>query len=153
MTLFFVFTLFPMTASLRLYKKEKLCSLTAIERLFSAGEKCHGRMAYPWRAVWRFREDSDIRPAVPQFVITVPKRRLRHAVGRVRMRRVLREAYRLNRHLFPDGGNCPVDIAFIYVANDLTTYRAAVRSVTKIIGDIAAEWAVRSKSAGDNPVE
>ncbi|MDE6101145.1 MAG: ribonuclease P protein component [Paramuribaculum sp.] len=130
-----------MSASLRLYKCEKLRSLTAIEQLFASGGKCHGRMAYPWRAVWRFRQSDDRRGSIPQFVITVPKRRLRHAVDRVRMRRVMREAYRLNRHLFPENGNCPVDIAFIYVADDLTTYKAAVKSVTRIISAIAAEWA------------
>lgn len=126
--------------SLRLYKKEKLCSLTAIESLFSPAVKKAGGnnsvMAYPWRAVWARRSDSDRRPRCPQFLIAVPKRRLRRAVDRVRMRRVMREAYRLNRHLLPE--DAAIDIAFIYVAPDLTPYKASVKAVTKILGQISS---------------
>lgn len=121
----------------RLYKKEKLCSLTAIELLFAPGGADGTVMAYPWRAVWRGRSESDRRPACPQFLISVPKRRLRHAVDRVRMRRLMREAYRLHRHLLPDPAPA-LDIAFIYVASELTDYKASVRSIHKILGRISA---------------
>ncbi len=124
--------------TLRLYKKEKLCSLTAIDSLFIPS--AHGKngnnsvMAYPWRAVWRKRDENDRRPSCTQFLISVPKRRLRHAVDRVRMRRVMREAYRLNRHLLPE--NAAIDIAFVYVASDLTDFRTAERSIAKIFARI-----------------
>lgn len=91
-------------------------------------------MAYPWRAVWRLRDEDDRRPKCTQFVITVPKRRLRHAVDRVAMRRRMREAYRLNRHLIPEG--TVMDIAFIYVGNGLTSYADAVKSLTKIMARV-----------------
>ncbi len=92
-------------------------------------------MAYPWRAVWRTRAGNDRRPHCPQFLISVPKRRIRRAVDRVRMRRVMREAYRLNRHFLPD--DMAVDIAFIYVATELTPYKSSVKAVTKILSVIA----------------
>lgn len=118
--------------SLRLYKKEKLCGFTAVERLFTPGGRDGAAMAYPWRAVWKWRGESDANAGdgCARFVITVPKRRLRHAVDRVRMRRVMREAYRLNRHLLPERHD--VDIAFIYVASQLTSYADAERSLAKI---------------------
>ena len=118
--------------TLRLYKREKLCSLTAIERLFVPGNATGTVMAYPWRAVWCVRKDGDRRPQVTQFVISVPKRRLRHAVDRVRMRRLMREAYRLNRE-YAGEDTPPVDIAFIYVAPKLTDYKSAEHSVRKIL--------------------
>lgn len=93
-------------------------------------------MAYPWRAVWRRRDTADKRPRCAQFVITVPKRRLRHAVDRVQMRRRMREAYRLNRHLLPP--DRAIDIAFIYVASKLTPYADSVRSVQKILNRVNA---------------
>lgn len=93
-------------------------------------------MAYPWRAVWRRRNDSDKRPRCAQFVISVPKRRLRHAVDRVQMRRRMREAYRLNRNLLP--ADRAIDIAFIYVAPKLTPYSDSVRSIQKIFNRINA---------------
>lgn len=92
-------------------------------------------MAYPWRAVWQFREPDDDRPDTAQFVITVPKRRLRHAVDRVTMRRRMREAYRLHRHLLPPGSG-RLDIAFIYIAPRLTPYAASVRALEKIFAHI-----------------
>lgn len=82
---------------LRLYKKEKLCSTVAIEQLFMrGGEGVQGALAYPLRAVWRKnpRRSSD---APVAFVVSIPKKRLRHAVDRVQMRRRVREAYRLAR--------------------------------------------------------
>lgn len=90
-------------------------------------------MAYPWRAVWRINENR--RHDCTQFLITVPKKRLRHAVDRVTMRRRLREAYRLGRHNLLPG--IKADIAFIYVADCLTDYRHAERSINKILSHIS----------------
>lgn len=124
---------------LRLYKVEKLCSLTAIDLLFSAGRRGVGSnlsgsaLCYPWRAVWRF--DSVRTPRVAKFLISVPKKRLRHAVDRVTMRRRCREAYRLSRHLLPEG--VAVDIAFIYVGNGLTPYAPTLSAVGRLLGKIA----------------
>lgn len=124
--------------SLRLYKKEKLRSTNAIERLFSprgvtADTPVASVMAYPWRMVWSV---SPQRASVAQFLITVPKKRLRHAVDRVRMRRRCREAYRLSRHLLPSP--CPgIDIAFIYVADAVTPYSKTLRAMTKMLSSIS----------------
>ncbi|MBO5242866.1 MAG: ribonuclease P protein component [Muribaculaceae bacterium] len=123
--------------SLRLYKKEKLRSLTAIERLFSprsvsSDSPVASVMAYPWRVVWSVNPH---RPEVAQFLISVPKKRLRHAVDRVQMRRRCREAYRLSRHLLPSP--CPgIDIAFIYVADTVTPYPKTLRAMTKMLSSI-----------------
>ena len=90
-------------------------------------------MAYPWRAVWQKSSDSS-RPC-NAFLISVPKKRLRHAVDRVRMRRVMREAYRLtDRRTL---GRLGVDIAFVYVADKLTSFAAAEKSVNRIMEKIS----------------
>ena len=78
----------------KLYKREKLCSHTAINQMFSSGKSV---IAYPLRAVYRIGE---ARPEAPsRFMITIPKKKIRTAVGRVLLRRRTREAYRLNRAL------------------------------------------------------
>lgn len=118
---------------LRLYKKERLCRKTAIDALF-LGRDANSVMAFPWRAVWRVNEGRGVSCA--QFLISVPKKRLKHAVDRVLMRRRCREAFRLNRALLPDSSS--VDIAFIYVGKGLTPYRDAERSVCRILGKISA---------------
>lgn len=105
----------------RLYKIEKLCSETAISRLFRRNDpEVHSAIAYPLRATWILNGSRSA--GCPQFLVSIPKKRLRHAVDRVRMRRVVREAYRLNRPDSPATMSRPVDIAFIYVASERLPY-------------------------------
>lgn len=120
---------------LRLYKKEKLCSQVAVEQLFMRGSGASGALDYPLRAVWRTnpRRRSD---APIAFVISVPKKRLRHAVDRVAMRRRIREAYRLQRHLYPMPDGTRVDLAFVYVADRLMPYQAVYAAVGKLLAKI-----------------
>ncbi len=135
----------------RLYKKEKLCGTLAVEALFArdAAERgVNSALAYPLRMVWlentRRHNDVDIR-----FVITVPKRRLRHAVDRVTMRRRIREAFRLSRPIDPiaahrivdaETGEVPktrrLDVAFVYVANGLEPYSRIEHSMRRLLAKL-----------------
>lgn len=144
-----------MPHTLRLYKRERLCSLTAINRLFSPASPGENKtiMAYPWRAVWRRRADAlPVADAVPaecmhdvRFLISVPKRKLRHAVDRVTMRRRCREAYRLNRSCIAPGVNA--DLAFIYIADTLTDYKHTERAVRKILTCLGQGFAPGSNNS------
>lgn len=130
----------------RLYKIEKLCSEIAIGQLFDRNNPAaKSVMAYPLRAVWTInakRQRGQDSPTAgnrkiaqcPQFIIVVPKKRLRHAVDRVQMRRRIREAYRLNRDLIPS--DIPLDIAFVYVANDVLPYKSVAKSIVRILSQI-----------------
>lgn len=122
---------------LRLYKKEKLCSPVAVDMLFARGNGSDSHLSYPLRAVWRQnpRRRSD---APVAFVITVPKKRLRHAVDRVTMRRRIREAYRLCRPDFPMPAGIRIDLALVYVASHLCDYAAVDRAVRRIMGAVQA---------------
>ena len=89
----------------RLCKRMKLRHKALVDPLFERGESA---FAYPLRLKWALTPDTDLAERLPdgamrdiapvQFLITVPKRRLRHAVDRVLMRRRIREAYRLLCH-------------------------------------------------------
>ena len=102
---------------LRLYKIEKLCSEIAIGSLFSHGNPDNRQaLAYPLRVVWRV--NGARRGSVcPKFLVSVPKKRLRHAVDRVRVRRCVREAYRLSRDIIP--ADVPLEMVFVYVASEV----------------------------------
>lgn len=117
---------------LRLYKREKLCSKIAINALFEGldGGKA---IAYPLRAVWR---TADTHPDIKaQFLISVPKRRLRHAVDRVAARRRVREAYRLNRDLITVEN--PIDIAFIYLADSVLPSSSIHKAMRRLLSEIS----------------
>ncbi len=132
---------------LRLYKKEKLCSTVAIERLFTRDGQSHAALEYPLRAVWR--ENPGRRSDAPlAFVVSVPKRRLRHAVDRVAMRRRIREAYRLMRPGYPMPAGTRVDVAFIYLADGLLPYSRVEGAMRRIMAKIQASLAP-AEAAGD----
>lgn len=119
----------------KLNKTEKLTSRTAIERLFGEGKSL---MAFPLRAAYRLREPGD---ASVQFLISIPKKRIRRAVNRVLLRRRTREAYRLNRRelltptLLQQG--IGVDIAFVYLDNTPAPYSVINEKMTSLLQRIA----------------
>ena len=127
-------------------KPHKLCSKTAIDALFGRRDGVgNAILAYPLRAVWT-QDTADThadgtaastRPTV-RFLISVPKKKLHHAVDRVQMRRRIREAYRLQRpaSVPPDGTVPPVNVAFIYVADHLEHYGRVERAMQRILARI-----------------
>lgn len=120
----------------RLYKTEKLCSRTAVSLLFEQGHSC---IAFPLRAVYRLHEPGKESPA--QFLITIPKKKIRHAVGRVLLRRRTREAYRLWRRtlLHPALQQCGLaaDIAFIYLDKESAPYSMIEERMKQLLTRIA----------------
>ena len=77
----------------RFPKAEHLYLRNDIDALFSAGAKA--LTAFPLRVVYREVKHKD-GPKV-KVLLSVPKRKLRHAVDRNRAKRQLRETYRLNK--------------------------------------------------------
>ena len=103
----------------RLYKYEKLCSRTAINNIFQGGKSA---ICYPLRAAFSI-VDAEETPA--QFLITIPKKKIRKAVNRVLLRRRVREAYRLNRNLllpYLKEKNISLKIAFVYLTDEISDY-------------------------------
>lgn len=96
-----------------LKKEERLCSKKAIDALF-AGSDSKSLSAYPIRAVYRHTEEAGIR-----ILVSVSKRRFRHAVDRNRAKRQLREAYRQNKHILASEELSAhgMDIAFIWLTD------------------------------------
>lgn len=73
-------------------KPEKICNQKQIDRLFSEGKSIRSGM---FRMHYLLTDAPEI-PAV-QLLIAVPKKKLRHAVTRNRMKRLIRESYRLQK--------------------------------------------------------
>ena len=90
-----------------LHKSERLCSRTAIDRLFEPGSGSRSISAFPLRLVYGTAERQTA------MLVSVPKRYFRHAVDRNRVKRQVREAYRRNKHILPEGS--PLHIAFIWL--------------------------------------
>ena len=133
--------------SFRLYKHEKLCSRTAVNLLFSDGKS---EFAYPLRVVYRIVPDATASGA--RFLITVPKKKVRTAVGRVLMRRRIREAYRLNRRfLLPALAEkgIAIEMAFLYLDKELQPYTKIEERMRTVLSKIAAK-ATATEPQGEN---
>ena len=78
-------------------KEERIVSNLLIETLFEKGNS-QSLSAYPLRAVY-LRTEHRKGCAPVQLLISVPKKKFKHAVDRNRVKRQIREAYRKNKAL------------------------------------------------------
>ncbi len=127
--------IFNALTTLRLYKKEKLCSHAAIDALFARREG-NVSTSFPLRAVWQVNDSRQQKTA--QFLISIPKKRFKHAVDRVLLRRRTREAYRLNRHCLEAPDGVALDIAFIYLGSTIAKYDEIEQAMKKLLAKISA---------------
>ncbi len=98
-------------------KKERLKSKTTIGLLFSEGKSVS---KYPLRLVYRqAEEDSDEKI---KMGVSVSKKYFKKAVDRNYFKRVLRETYRLNKHLLLDNIQEPYSVMFFYQTKDKLSY-------------------------------
>lgn len=119
-----------------LCKQERLCSKKAIEQLFSGGAK--SLSAFPVRAVFMTVEQAkDTAPV--SILVSVSKKKFKRAVKRNRIKRLIREAYRKNKHnlirLLEEKGRRLV-IAFIYLDNELHTAEDIENKIKDILGRV-----------------
>ena len=117
-----------------LKKTERLCSKKAIDTLFTCTDS-KSLSAYPIRVVYRHTEEAGIR-----ILVSVSKKRFRHAVDRNRVKRQLREAYRLNKHLLsPQEGTASggMDIAFIWLTDQHKPSQLISTKIISLLGKIA----------------
>lgn len=84
-----------MTTGYTLGKKEHLCKQKLIDLLFSG--KAETFMAWPVRMVCLLVDKKSEQDASVQLLVSVSKRYFKHAVDRNRVKRQLRENFRLNR--------------------------------------------------------
>ena len=98
-------------------KQERIVSHQLIETLFEKGDS-QSLAAYPLRAVFLQTERQQGHAPI-QILISVPKKRFKHAVDRNRVKRQVREAYRHHKQLLSD--IIPDDkellIAFIWLSD------------------------------------
>ena len=122
-----------------LNKEERICSKKLIDKLFGGG-KSSSVASFPLRAVDMTAERADGEPQA-QILVSVPKRHFKRAVKRNRVKRQVREAYRLNKQILIDSlkdrQDTKVAVAFIWLDNSLHTTEKVGRSVVSLLRRIS----------------
>ena len=98
-------------------KNERLKSKTTIGLLFSEGKSVS---KYPLRLVYR-EEKGEVDEKI-KIGVSVSKKYFKKAVDRNYFKRVLRETYRLNKHLLWDNLQEPYSIMFFYQSKERLSY-------------------------------
>lgn len=102
----------------RLRKPERLSRKKIIEKLFAGGSRSFS--IFPLRVVWLPVEELDVQASL---LVSVSKRRFKRAVKRNRVKRQIREAYRLNKQPLLEAlaeKDLRLALAFIYLSDELT---------------------------------
>ena len=118
-------------------KQERIVSKQLIETLFDKGDS-QSLVAYPLRAIYT-KTERRTDCAETQILISVPKKRFKHAVDRNRVKRQVREAYRHHKQILTEKVQQAqtLAIAFIWLAAECHESATVEKSVKRLLGKVA----------------
>ncbi len=122
-------------ADLSFHRTERLKSRKTIGLLFKSGGG-QSYVAYPLRVVWvQLGEETETEfPA--QVALSVPKRTFKTAVERNRLKRQIREAYRLHKHELYEklaAADHRIALMLMYVAKEALPFAEIEKGVAKMV--------------------
>ena len=113
--------------SVTFHKSEKLCGSQAVDQLYKQGKRF---------VVWPLRVTYLIVDQAPtQVLVWAPKSLFKHAVDRNRLRRQMREAYRLNKYLLDESGKY-FQLAFNYTDKQMQDYHLIDKAMRKALNKV-----------------
>lgn len=127
----------PAKKKFTLGKKERLKSRATIQTLFSLNKSIK---IYPLSLVWM--EIPNQSKSSIEFGVSVSKRNFKTAVMRNKIKRKMREAYRLNKYLLLDQiaeSNTKIPMMLIYVGKELISYQEMEVKLKQILLRLAKQ--------------
>ena len=113
-------------------QEERLKGKIRIDNLFSNAK---GVLSYPYRAL--FTPNGSNKSVI---MVSIPKRKFKHAVDRNLLRRRTREAYRLNKAILSQAtNNKGLDIAFLYIGDKKEEFAYLQKKMCDALNKIATK--------------
>ncbi len=125
------------TVNYCLPKRERLYLKESIKEVFAKGKSF---VAYPLRVIYILGEEE--LSARSQILVSVPKKYFKRAVDRNRVKRLVRENYRLNKNALHQTLNQKglyARVVFINVAKDLPSFKQEQKGVRRALERIIKE--------------
>ena len=122
----------PATESFTLSKEERMSSKLLINELFG-GTESRSLVAFPLRLVYMKHDRDNEKQFAASILISVHKRHFKHAVDRNKVKRQIREAYRLHKSLLNYSEDQCVAMAFIWLDNKHHSSRRVEHCVTTLL--------------------
>lgn len=117
-------------------KAERICSCLSIEQLVHARNTVY---KYPVKCYYTVNQLSDAL-SVSRMAVSVPKRLFKHAVDRNRIKRLVREAYRLNKGCalqpLTDSGR-QADMLFLFMGKEIPQFAQIEDVIKQLLSQIA----------------
>lgn len=112
-------------------KPERICNQNQIDRLFKDGKSLKSGL---FKLI--YVESEIAGKSAVQILIAVPKKNLRHAVDRNRMKRLIREAYRLSKHKILaeySSAEKHLDIAVIFMGKQCVSQSDTLTAINALL--------------------
>jgi len=109
-------------------KIEKLKSKILIEKLFSEGKSIS---SFPLRIV--FLETEFDESVIAKCGVSVGKRNFKNAVDRNRVKRIIREAYRLNKNIYFNNITTQYALMILYIGNEKPAFEQVDKAMKKLM--------------------
>lgn len=118
-------------------KQNKLCGKLRIEQLYREGKRF---VAWPLRVTWQPISNQQSTMTNTKVLVWAPKSLFKHAVQRNRLRRLMREAYRLHQDILTNHqstiNNQQYFIAFNYIDKEEQSFAVIEKAVCKALKKI-----------------
>ncbi|MDM8338994.1 ribonuclease P protein component [Mediterranea massiliensis] len=132
-----------------LHKTERLDKKKLIEKLFGGGARSFS--VFPLRVVYLALDNVQDEHAA--ILVSVSKRRFKRAVKRNRVKRQIREAYRLNKQPLLQTlkeHNLHIAIAFIYLSDELTDSSLITERMKTALSRISEQLSAQSSAQSES---